>query len=64
MIPDFDLFPVYDNNGKTVLATLPKAKYGRYDVIIVWGGYEICYSKMDDGTNAKRIVLHPYCSNS
>lgn len=38
MIPDFDLFPVYDNNGKTVIATLPKAKYGRYDVIIVWGG--------------------------
>ena len=38
MIPNFDSFTVYENSGKKVIATLPKAKYGRYDIIIVWGG--------------------------
>lgn len=38
MIPNFDTYTLYDSGGKTVLGTIPEAKYGRYDVIFVWGG--------------------------
>ena len=38
MIPDFDKFTIYSSGSNKVIATLPKAKYGKYDVIIVWGG--------------------------
>ena len=38
MIPNFDSFDIYKNASKKVIANIPKAKYGKYDILIVWGG--------------------------